>query len=180
MAERAGDAADCSSYTGGLVTLFNGVALGVVLASAICALSSRYRIGNAAAAMMAVNRDALLSKTGQKMVLLVNSELKMGKGKIAAQCGHATLGCYLEAIKTPARARSMERWLATGQKKVALKCESELEMLTIAEKARQKALPVKVVRDSGRTQIPSGSRTVVAIAGPEEMVTELTGHLKLL
>lgn len=29
-----------------------------------------------------------------KLVLVVNQELGMGKGKIAAQCGHATLACY--------------------------------------------------------------------------------------
>lgn len=34
-----------------------------------------------------------------KMVLLVNMSLKMEKGKIAAQCGHATLGCYQIAMK---------------------------------------------------------------------------------
>jgi len=29
-----------------------------------------------------------------KMVLVVREDLKMGKGKIGAQCGHATLGVY--------------------------------------------------------------------------------------
>ena len=31
-----------------------------------------------------------------KMVLVVREDLKMGKGKIGAQCGHATLGAYKE------------------------------------------------------------------------------------
>jgi PTH2 family peptidyl-tRNA hydrolase len=30
-----------------------------------------------------------------KLVLVVNDELKMSKGKIAAQAGHATLACAL-------------------------------------------------------------------------------------
>lgn len=34
-----------------------------------------------------------------KMVLCVNMGLKMGKGKIAAQCSHATLGAYKRAIR---------------------------------------------------------------------------------
>ena len=29
-----------------------------------------------------------------KLVLVVNDSLKMTKGKIGAQCGHATLACY--------------------------------------------------------------------------------------
>jgi|LauGreSBDMM110SN_4_FD.fasta_scaffold04692_4 PTH2 family peptidyl-tRNA hydrolase len=34
-----------------------------------------------------------------KMLLCVNMELSMDKGKIAAQCGHGTLGAYLLAKK---------------------------------------------------------------------------------
>jgi len=30
-----------------------------------------------------------------KMVLATRNDLAMGKGKIGAQCGHATLGAYL-------------------------------------------------------------------------------------
>lgn len=29
-----------------------------------------------------------------KLVLVINDSLKMTKGKIGAQCGHATLACY--------------------------------------------------------------------------------------
>jgi PTH2 family peptidyl-tRNA hydrolase len=29
-----------------------------------------------------------------KLVMVVREDLKMGKGKIGAQCGHATLGAY--------------------------------------------------------------------------------------
>ena len=32
-----------------------------------------------------------------KMVLVVRNDLKMGKGKIGAQCGHATLGAFTRA-----------------------------------------------------------------------------------
>ena len=34
-----------------------------------------------------------------KMVLVVNNGLKMGKGKLGAQCGHATLGTYARSKK---------------------------------------------------------------------------------
>jgi len=37
--------------------------------------------------------------TGEtKMVLVVRSDLKMGKGKIGAQCGHAVLGAYKKGV----------------------------------------------------------------------------------
>jgi len=34
-----------------------------------------------------------------KMILVVRNELKMGKGKVAAQCSHATLDAYKIASK---------------------------------------------------------------------------------
>ena len=33
------------------------------------------------------------------MVLIVREDLKMGKGKVGAQCGHATLGTYEQTAK---------------------------------------------------------------------------------
>ena len=60
-----------------------------------------------------------------KMVLIVRNDLKMGKGKVAAQCSHATLGCYEEALKNP---KVLSYWLDCGQAKVVLKCEEEKEL----------------------------------------------------
>lgn len=34
-----------------------------------------------------------------KMILCINMSLSMGKGKMCAQCGHATLGAYIKAQK---------------------------------------------------------------------------------
>ena len=50
-----------------------------------------------------------------KMVLCVNTSLNMGKGKIAAQCGHATLGAYQSASKHCSS--SVLWWQRTGNKK---------------------------------------------------------------
>jgi len=54
-------------------------------------------------------RDFSLLSGPFKMVLCVNMELSMGKGKIAAQCGHATLGAYKRASRhAPTTLRSWE------------------------------------------------------------------------
>lgn len=37
--------------------------------------------------------------TDVKMVLVVREDLKMGKGKIGAQCGHATIGAFQQTQK---------------------------------------------------------------------------------
>ena len=58
-----------------------------------------------------------------KMVLAVNKSLKMGNGKIAAQCCHAAVGCYKRAKKAyPAGLRA---WEYTGCAKVAVKIQGE-------------------------------------------------------
>lgn len=54
-------------------------------------------------------------------------------------------------------------------------------MLIPHQEAMKKEVPVVSIRDAGRTQVPSGSLTVVAV-GPARLadVDKITGHLKLL
>ncbi|KAI0495931.1 hypothetical protein KFK09_022238 [Dendrobium nobile] len=113
-----------------------------------------------------------------KMVLVVRNDLKMGKGKIAAQCSHATLGLYK---KLHSRApRALSRWEMCGQVKVVLRTESEEDMLVLQERAKSLKLPTHITVDAGRTQIAPNSRTVMAILGPADVVDDVTGGLKLL
>ncbi|RLM73712.1 peptidyl-tRNA hydrolase 2, mitochondrial-like [Panicum miliaceum] len=113
-----------------------------------------------------------------KMVLVVRNDLKMGKGKIAAQCSHATLGLFK---KLQQRApKSLRRWERCGQVKVVVKIESEEDMLVLQGRAKSLNLPTHITIDAGRTQIAPNSRTVMAILGPADMVDDVTGGLKLL
>ncbi|RHZ03060.1 hypothetical protein DYB37_005824 [Aphanomyces astaci] len=114
-----------------------------------------------------------------KMVLVVRNDLKMTKGKIAAQCGHATLGAYKRALKrTP---QALDFWEYSGQTKVALKIESEEEMLLLAGRAKELGLVHYIVVDAGRTQIAPDSKTVLAVGpAPAGTIDNLTGHLKLM
>lgn len=113
-----------------------------------------------------------------KMVLVVRNDLKMGKGKIAAQCSHATLGLYKKLYNRAPKA--LGRWEMCGQVKVVVKIESEDDMLALQEKAKLINLPTHITIDAGRTQIAPNSRTVMAILGPADMVDDVTGGLKLL
>lgn len=113
-----------------------------------------------------------------KMVLVVRNDLKMTKGKAAAQCSHATLAAYKQAKrKNP---ESLRLWECSGQPKVTLKCESEEALLTMLAQARSLGLVSAVIADAGRTQIAPGSKTVLAVGpAPGSQVDEVTGHLKL-
>ncbi|KAJ3167521.1 hypothetical protein HDU87_001494 [Geranomyces variabilis] len=114
-----------------------------------------------------------------KMVLVVRTDLGMTKGKLAAQCCHAAVA----AVSTARRRcpETLRRYQRHGAAKVALKCSSEEELLTLYAQARSAGLIAEYIEDAGRTQIPEGSRTVLAIGpAPIKQVDAITGHLKLL
>mgnify|MGYP006414437991 FL=1 len=114
-----------------------------------------------------------------KMVMVVRTDLKMGKGKIGAQCGHAVLGAY--QIAEERFPQWVESWEESGVTKVALKCAGESELEQLYRGARAAKLPCYLVIDAGRTQIASGSKTVLAIGpAPESKVNAITGQLPLL
>ena len=114
-----------------------------------------------------------------KLVLCVNMSLGMGKGKIGAQCGHATLGAYKIAKKRGTSCLNV--WEALGQAKIAVKVNDDEELDIIEQKAKAKGLITYIVQDAGRTQIAAGSRTVLAIGpAPAHMFAGVTDNLKLL
>ncbi|XP_041761952.1 probable peptidyl-tRNA hydrolase 2 isoform X2 [Anopheles merus] len=114
-----------------------------------------------------------------KMVLVVRNDLKMGKGKIAAQCGHAAVGAYESGVRnTPA---AIQKWQNGGQAKIALKVDTEEAMMEIYRTAKANKLNCCLIRDAGRTQIEPNTKTVLAVGpAPNVAVDSVTGHLKLL
>ncbi|RAL09745.1 aminoacyl-tRNA hydrolase [Aspergillus homomorphus CBS 101889] len=115
-----------------------------------------------------------------KLVLVVRTDLGMTKGKIAAQCSHATLACYKYLTAHTPNSPLLRRWEAQGQAKIALQVKSEEEMEMLYAQAISLGLCARVITDAGRTQIASGSRTVLGVLGPRSVVDGVTGHLKLL
>ncbi|CRG92272.1 peptidyl-tRNA hydrolase, PTH2 family [Talaromyces islandicus] len=115
-----------------------------------------------------------------KLVLVVRTDLGMGKGKIAAQCSHATLACYKYYLSKSPNSPILKRWERGGQAKVALQVKTEEDMLLLQAQALSLGLCARVIQDAGRTQIASGSRTVLGVLGPKGMVDQVTGQLKLL
>ncbi|XP_002120560.2 peptidyl-tRNA hydrolase 2, mitochondrial [Ciona intestinalis] len=114
-----------------------------------------------------------------KMVIVVRQDLKMGKGKIAAQCSHAAVGAYKQLNKH--KKSTLKSWEYCGQPKVVLKCQDETELLALHQHASAIGLTATVIQDAGRTQIAPGSRTVLGVGpGIESLVDKVTGHLKLL
>ncbi|KAL4068332.1 peptidyl-tRNA hydrolase PTH2-domain-containing protein [Scleroderma yunnanense] len=81
-----------------------------------------------------------------KLVLVVRTDLKMTTGKIAAQCGHATLACYKALMKT--NPKLIQHWERTGQAKIALKGSSEDELLELEAIAKSLNLCARSILDA--------------------------------
>mmetsp|Transcript_13463 Transcript_13463/g.37808 ORF Transcript_13463/g.37808 Transcript_13463/m.37808 type:complete len:114 (-) Transcript_13463:76-417(-) len=113
------------------------------------------------------------------MVLCVRMDLKMSKGKIAAQCCHACLGVWKKLWRR--RDPVLRVWEECGQPKVTLQVPNEEAMLELYQRAKETGVPTYIVVDAGRTQVAPNSRTVMAV-GPwnEKDVNSVTGKLKLL
>eukprot|EP00088_Acartia_fossae_P040633 TRINITY_DN4233_c0_g1_i1.p1 TRINITY_DN4233_c0_g1~~TRINITY_DN4233_c0_g1_i1.p1 ORF type:complete len:192 (-),score=39.36 TRINITY_DN4233_c0_g1_i1:527-1102(-) len=113
-----------------------------------------------------------------KMVLVVRTDIGMSKGKAAAQCAHAAVNCYKKAMKN--RPDALSAWEKSGQAKVCVKVDSEEAMLNLAGVAKVHGLTWSIIQDAGRTQVNSGTMTVLGIGpGSAEQIDKITGHLKL-
>ena len=127
-------------------------------------------------------------------------DLKMRKGKIAAQAGHACVEAVLMALQKENRLNDIEEssdgvelnrdnkintplseWFHYGCAKVCVYVDSEAELLDIARIATEKGILTAIITDSGMTEfhgIPT--KTCLALEPlPCDIADELTGHLNL-
>lgn len=113
-----------------------------------------------------------------KMVLVVRNDLKMGKGKVAAQCSHAAVSAYKQVQRR--NPELLKQWEYCGQPKVVVKAPDEDALIDLLGRAKEVGLPVSLIQDAGRTQIAPGSRTVLGVGpGPADLIDKVTGDLKL-
>ena len=113
-----------------------------------------------------------------KQVIVVRTDLDMGKGKIAAQVGHA---CVLgaENVRKSHPDWFKEWWV--GQEKIVVKVDSLKKLEEVKKVAMELDLPWSEVTDAGHTQISPGTTTCISLGpGPEEFIDKITGDLKLL
>ena len=117
-----------------------------------------------------------------KMVLCVRQDLGMGVGKMCSQCAHAAVMlCDTTTNSDSEFEKWRSRWHHRGAAKIVLQVRSEEELRSIAASGRQAGLPTAVVADAGRTQVASGSETVVGIGpAPRSLIDTVTGKLRLL
>ncbi|MDE1860184.1 MAG: peptidyl-tRNA hydrolase Pth2 [Candidatus Micrarchaeota archaeon] len=114
-----------------------------------------------------------------KQVIIIRKDLGMGQGKAVSQGAHASIISYLEAEKSSKE--MIERWLATGQKKIVLKVDDEKIIKKLYEAFKFKKIPCGLVNDAGLTQLQPGTITALGV-GPWKSgeINFYTSALKLL
>lgn len=111
-----------------------------------------------------------------KQVILVRQDLKLPKGKAAAQCSHASVEAVLKSEK-----KTVKAWQNEGMPKVVLKVKNEKELLHYFQLAKDAGLVASLITDAGRTVVAPGTKTCIAIGPDEEgKIDPLTGKLPLL
>lgn len=114
-----------------------------------------------------------------KQVIVVRSDLEMGKGKVAAQVAHASVLGAENVRKS--HSDWLDGWVSGGQEKIVVKVANLKELQQIQQHAFSLNLPCSEVEDAGRTQIKAGTLTCISIGpAPKEIIDKVTGDLKLL
>jgi len=120
-----------------------------------------------------------MSEFRYKQVIVFRSNLRLSKGKTAAQAGHAAVSAAEEARKH--HREWFEGWSREGQCKIAVKVKNEEEMSELETRARERGLPYALVIDRGLTEVPPGTVTCLGIGpAPMEEVDKITHSLPLL
>lgn len=137
-----------------------------------------------------------------KQMIVMRRDLKMRKGKIAAQAGHACVEATLMALVREDRldqvrvtadgnwvyledeaseSTPLSRWFDKGVAKVCVYVDGEDALLEIAQKGRELGFAVALVRDAGFTEF-HGEPTYTCLAfeplSPEQ-IDPITGDLPL-
>ena len=116
-----------------------------------------------------------------KQVIIVRNDLKCRKGKLIAQGCHASLAFSLDYHKSKMTLPDkIIEWIATRQKKIVVRAESEEELTDLYKAALDAGLLAYLITDSGLTEFNGPTKTAVAI-GPDEdeKIDAVTGNLKL-
>lgn len=111
-----------------------------------------------------------------KQAIVVRSDLKMSRGKLAVQVAHAAVS----AAERVAKAK-LKEWRKAGQKKIVLKVRNADELVKLREKCKKLGIAHYLVADAGLTELTPGEITCLGIGPDEEnKIDKIIGSLPLL
>jgi len=111
-----------------------------------------------------------------KQVILVRTDLKLPKGKMAAQVAHASVECVLKSMR-----KKVMAWRRQGMKKIVLKVKDLSELKAVCSRASNQGLITSFITDAGHTTVKPGTTTCCGI-GPDttESIDAFTKDLKMM
>lgn len=113
-----------------------------------------------------------------RMVLIVREDLNMSPGKVAAQCSHAAVSLYKQISES--NRYMLDRWEEGGCAKIVLRSKDIEEIEELLMKGVSLNITNYLVIDAGRTEIASGSATVLGLGpAPRAVIDQITKELKL-
>ncbi len=135
-----------------------------------------------------------------KQMIVVRRDLKMRKGKIAAQAGHACVNAVLMALSKEQLLNKISfdeegltligaidenlpicQWILHGEAKICVYVDSEEALLEIDRKAKEAGILSALIQDAGHTEF-HGEPTFTCLAfepALPEKVDPITGELPL-
>lgn len=110
-----------------------------------------------------------------KQAIIINSDVKMSKGKTASQAAHASIGAY-----EMAKSHDVGLWRKQGMPKIVLKA-TQKQLVELCNLVAESCTPYYLVHDAGLTQVEPGTITALAL-GPDFKadIDEYIKDLKLL
>lgn len=143
-----------------------------------------------------------VSSYKSKQMIVMRRDLRMRKGKIAAQSGHACVEATLMALAREGRLGQvrvtddqswvylddegteptpLSDWFDAGVAKVCVYVDGEDALLDVARQGRERGFAVALVRDAGLTEF-HGETTYTCLAFeplPASKIDPITGSLPL-
>jgi PTH2 family peptidyl-tRNA hydrolase len=129
-----------------------------------------------------------------KQVIVMRKDLGMRKGKMIAQGAHASMAAILslsensqyeaenkQYVKLEMDDRVRD-WLSGNFKKVCVYVNSEEELITLYNKAKEAGIITALITDSGKTEFNGVPTNTCIAVGPdfEDKIDLVTGGLPLL
>lgn len=116
-----------------------------------------------------------------KQSIIVRSDLRMSRGKLAVQVAHASVDAVLRALERDEWRRWVNKWVSQGMKKVVVKVSNLEKLLELYEKCKKLDIPCSLIIDAGRTELEPGTATSVGVGpAPSRLIDRVTGDLPLL
>jgi PTH2 family peptidyl-tRNA hydrolase len=123
-------------------------------------------------------------RTAPKQVIVMRRDLGMRRGKEITQGSHASMIWLALRIRQPHYTFTdpERRWLNGSFTKVCVRVDSEEELLSVVETAREAGVMVHLCVDAGKTEFHGVPTPTCCAVGPDdpERIDPITGHLRLL